>query len=900
MTGNLIHEILPGRLTVHNSTEAQNVVNKILLYEKTPDMSDSTWFIDACLIVRQDGDPYDDSIYWSDINHAKNLMRDYNYGTIDTLSSPYHNANTVIQSVNNGRSFVLYRGQGVGNWWSPFDVNPDLTANGKRLPIVLSITCSTIGTGSTPATAEKWLLTGTVANPHGGAGYFATTTVLSGAAYLRSATCKGFFNAVFAERKRTFGEACEGGRLNVYNLYGNTGEYQGFKTLGDPEMNIWTAIPRPMEITHAASVAVNDDSLLVTVAINSLPLDSALVCIMMDTTVYQYGYTDATGEIVLTLENLHPGQMDITITARNAIPYESTIAVVDNSPYLNCIGNMINDSLGNGNGIPESGETILLSATITNLGLAAAYDVQATVRSSDPIVAIIDSSAYYGDIQPQDSTENISPYVFAVAPSCADSHDVNFEISIYDSVNNTWLNGFSVRVYNTAVGPATGPDEYGYYIYDDTDTLTGYAPSFDWFSGTMTLADSITDDDADTVNYPLPYNFPFYGHTYNSIGLCSNGFMEMDSSTYRFGANEPIPSSSGPRSLIAPFWDDLDPTTDSGCGDIYYAHDTTNHRWIVEFRSVGHYGNPQQPNRETFQMQLMDPQYYSTPTGDGEILFLYDTVMDASSNTVGIEDHTQLRGLQYVYNGSYHQSAAPLENGRAILVTTKAPAGIWLYTTYYTFDDSVGGNNNGQIDPGETIDIYVVVENGGNATAYNVTGILTTGDPDVNILQGTAVFGDIASTSSVGNYSSPFIAQISATPSDTTVGFTLHLSANNGSYQKADYFTFYIYGSPGVEEQKISAFNTVSLNVDPNPFVQMIDIRYLIPSIDNQKPTLKIYDASGRLVQDFSEELSVIGYPSSVRWDGTDQNGRRVASGVYFVDLNIAGDRQNKKVVLLK
>jgi len=41
----------------------------------------------------------------------------------------------------------------------------------------------------------------------------------------------------------------------------------------------------------------------------------------------------------------------------------------------------------------------------------------------------------------------------------------------------------------------------------------------------------------------------------------------------------------------------------------------------------------------------------------------------------------------------------------------------------------------------------------------------------------------------------------------------------------------------------------------------------------------------GRLVKDFSDRLSVIGHPSSVKWDGTDISGRQVSRGVYFVVL---------------
>ncbi|KPL13386.1 hypothetical protein AMJ74_05360, partial [candidate division WOR_3 bacterium SM1_77] len=123
MDSDIYNEILSGRLTVHNITETQTVVNKILLYEKTPDLSNSLWFINACLIVNEDyytypPPPYgDDSIYWSDIRHAKGLMLAHEYNTIDTLSDLLgNNANNVINRVNQGRAFVLYRGCGTNNW----------------------------------------------------------------------------------------------------------------------------------------------------------------------------------------------------------------------------------------------------------------------------------------------------------------------------------------------------------------------------------------------------------------------------------------------------------------------------------------------------------------------------------------------------------------------------------------------------------------------------------------------------------------------------------------------------------------------------------------------------------------------------------------------------------------
>lgn len=335
--GDIFNEILSGRITAHTETEAQTVVNKILLYERTPFMTDTSWFKDACLIAREDYTTYppiigDDSIYWDDIHHAKNHLENNHYQTIDTLSKLLgDNAEDIVAKVDSGRAFVLYRGSGVSNWWDPFDVVPDVLNNGAKLPIVLSITCRTIATGYVPSIAEKWLLTGTPTEPRGASGYFATTTVISDGAYLRSAVCKGFFDGLFQQGKKTFGEACEEGRKRVYNMYGNTWEYMGFTTLGDPEMNIWTKVPQNILVFHEGRIYNDDDSLHVRVESGNEPLEPALACIRQGDLIYDYGYTSSQGDITFYFDTLELGMMDITVTGRNMRPYEGTIEVIENT-----------------------------------------------------------------------------------------------------------------------------------------------------------------------------------------------------------------------------------------------------------------------------------------------------------------------------------------------------------------------------------------------------------------------------------------------------------------------------------------------------------------------------------------------------------------------------------------
>jgi hypothetical protein len=90
-------------------------------------------------------------------------------------------------------------------------------------------------------------------------------------------------------------------------------------------------------------------------------------------------------------------------------------------------------------------------------------------------------------------------------------------------------------------------------------------------------------------------------------------------------ANDPIPMAGKAKRYAAPYWDDLNPgSMQMGHGDIYRYYDSANHRWIVEFYQVAVQisGHPW----ETFQIILLDPQYYPTPTGDGEMLFQYQQI----------------------------------------------------------------------------------------------------------------------------------------------------------------------------------------------------------------------------------------------------------------------------------
>lgn len=83
----------------------------------------------------------------------------------------------------------------------------------------------------------------------------------------------------------------------------------------------------------------------------------------------------------------------------------------------------------------------------------------------------------------------------------------------------------------------------------------------------------------------------------------------------------------------------------------------------------------------------------------------------------------------------------------------------------------------------------------------------------------------------------------------------------------------------------------------PNPFTSSTSIQYAVPR--TTQVTLRIYDASGRLVKVLAEGAhSASSY--AARWDGKDESGRQVQAGIYFCKLSAAGFESARRMVLLR
>lgn len=190
-----------------------------------------------------------------------------------------------------------------------------------------------------------------------------------------------------------------------------------------------------------------------------------------------------------------------------------------------------------------------------------------------------------------------------------------------------------------------GPDAFGHNWVDSDDPG---GPVFDWvdISAVGTPAFGGYSDDGSRGPFAIGFDFPFYGDSFGSFNVCSNGFISFTSTAAGY-TNQPLPNAGGPENLLALYWDDLvvDPTDGN---EVYYYNDGS--RLIVQYevRRIGTGGNP----------PFLSMQAILYP--DGSIVYQYNNLaLVQDSATIGIQNGTNDDALMMVFNDTYvHEGLA--------------------------------------------------------------------------------------------------------------------------------------------------------------------------------------------------------------------------------------------------
>jgi PKD repeat protein len=114
-------------------------------------------------------------------------------------------------------------------------------------------------------------------------------------------------------------------------------------------------------------------------------------------------------------------------------------------------------------------------------------------------------------------------------------------------------------------------------------------------------------------------------------------------------------------------------------------------------------------------------------------------------------------------------------------------SGVYLVMTEYSIDDA-NGNNNGMIDPGETVDVYITVKNNGDIPAADIIGSISSASPFISITTSTANFGTLPQgQSSTGAFT---LMVDEATPVGESFSINFNIEANGGTYTNSFLMSF--------------------------------------------------------------------------------------------------------------
>jgi len=781
-------EMLVGRFSFSDIMEFIVMISKTVRYESNPPMDDSGWMQRALAVAGNYAEGgLRPSTPVSMSRWLRDKLLDFGYAQVDTVFYPpsYPGTSLILQAINNGVQLISYRGWGDANGWHyPSFHMPDLnnTHNGAKMPIVYSIVCNTgdFANSVNPSFGEKWMRMGTTANPNGCVAFVGPSD-LHTKTRLNNSISSGAFRSILDYGVRGFGTSVLFGKMELYkNFLNDIAPHQYvefyfrvYNILSDPSMNMWILQPNSISesiIQGGLSFKPSASH----IRINAPHLEGAMVSGSKDGVNFSYTKV-VNGVAILNINPDESGDLLLTVSKPNYVPLvrtlraegDASIGVVQNTladakvnanesisgtiTLKNYSNNALSgvipsfetssnlqislDNAGDFNlpaggtyemgvniqanhlvhpddifnivlrtanpdtehefslsgggariavyahqGTLQVGGSSNITFTLANIGSGNLVGASVRAYSRTEAASVSDTPIFIGDI-PAGVDATFSAQI-SVQSDAWNGRNIPLRFEFEDSTGYEWMSLYALTAGTAGMNSPTGPDEYGYFAYDDTDTGFDMKPVYQWEELDPQLGGQgevweIMDDGV--LQLDLPFSFRFYGRDYGSISVSSNGWLSFEYCDDSYFNNHYIPAALGPKAMVAGYWDDLKgmKTGDDTFANMRIVHwyDQANNRFIVEWNEAYNQYTIQageNASLEKFQIIL-----YPKADEDGDIVIQYHTVDNPGTTTnyctVGIEDHRQLSGLTYTYCNFYPNTAAPLAAGRAIRFTTTAP-----------------------------------------------------------------------------------------------------------------------------------------------------------------------------------------------------------------------------------
>jgi hypothetical protein len=900
----ILADLMISRVCVQTQAEAVAVLNKLYKYEMTPWMGNTDWYDKVVSLAGYEGNPR----FWSMVIRVRNYVMGRPFTQFDTLFERWglNTATNLSESLNQGRAWMLYRGHGdVGAWAnvSPSWSNSNVLNlnNGRMTPCVIAPTCLSgdFDNVSQDCHAETWLKAG---EEKGGCAYFGSSEV-SYSGY-NDSLATGSFLSYTDSLMYTFAQCTQWGKLfmmQAYPLPDNITEEETymFNNFGEPELNVWSTVPRTLSVAHPPTVLIGSFPFTVTVHANDAPVANALVCVMSraDTTVYHVGHTDGSGQVSFTLNTTLPGDsILVTVTGRNLHPYlGAAIAIAPNSAYVTYLRCTVSDSAGgNNDGIINPGEAIRLPTWVKNWGSRPANTVNAKLRSADANITVTDSAKSFGNIPAGDSASTgANGFGFTVAPACTNGYTIRLDLECRDALDSVWNSGIALWV---------GTAELGYAGLDVDD-----APPGGNGDGKV--------DPGETANLFVTLRNTGLGHGYNVNATLRSGDARFTVPDSTAGFGRIMRDTTGVNA---------DPFTVAA--DASIPRETAIPCTLV-VRADGGY-------TATLAFQLVIGEVRAIdPIGDGprtpSLYWAYEDC-DSAYDEAPVFEWVDVAGIG---------TRLTLSDDQTVVVSLPPAFGPFRFYGQNFTQVSVCGN--GWVGLGST-----------TVSTYSNTALPATGLPPAVFLNwddlypptggGVWWYHDTANHRFVVQYDSvPYYSSRTVFEFNQVIFYDTTRAADDGNCEfTVQYLTAQGMNSSTVGEQDptraiyiqslfngayhrgastMAAGRAVKYTTDapstavaepgagtaarferlglaPNPVRGGALVRFGVKQAGVVR--LAVYDRAGRQVRTLADGRMDAGQ-YSVRWDGRDAAGRSLSQGVYFLRLDTGSERTSLKAVLL-
>ena len=448
----IMGDVFLGRISVRNTNELNVISNKIVHYEKATYIGSTgtDWYEGAALI----GDPSSSGVSCIITNESIDETLTA-YGFEDIRSKYSGSFGSWMQNeLASGVAYFNYRGywgvSGFGNG------NIDAANNGWKLPFATVITCGTGSFASDNAClSEYFLRAGTVSTPKGAIAAVSTATLGTHTAF-NNAVDLGIYWGLFPRNAETVGSGLHHGKLHLYLTYpGDPNNRVSIFThwhslMGDAATHLWKDTPSGLNVDFPSIIPAGTNYITVNVVDDAnLPSENARVTLLNDNeSIFVSKMTDLDGNVTFDLTNANTGNVTVTVTKQDHIPFQDDFNISSNVESININFNQFSivEVSGDNDGTVNPGEVFNLEIPLKNYGSTNISGVVASLEVESDNINILINDVSYGSIN-TNQTVSSGPFRLEILSSVIDMEEIGLRLNISDDLGNDWssLIPFDVR-----------------------------------------------------------------------------------------------------------------------------------------------------------------------------------------------------------------------------------------------------------------------------------------------------------------------------------------------------------------------------------------------------------------------------------------------------------------------